>query len=490
MKNRDKLLLSLLALPLTMQSVEAKNRDKKSGDDRPNFVVILCDDVSSDMFGCYGNSETQTPNIDRLAAQGVAFQSGWNSALSGPARAQLMTGKYATTTGVWSNGFALPMPDGSPDLFTYHPSYSKVLHDAGYTTAVAGKWHVGGAQHQDDPSLGFDTYCMWESDNTLAKLGYPEWRGGREMPRGITARYWHPCIVQDGKLLDTKPTDFGPDIFTGFICDFIEDVSKEEKPFFAYYPMVMPHGPYVKTPLTTKQGDNNDLKRGEYFAEMINYVDILVGRIVAQVERSGKLDNTIFIFMADNGTAVTAKSRGVDRGCRVPFIFAGVGIKERGLTREICDGTDIFPTVVEFAEATSRAPKDLDGVSMVDFLTGKSDKHKDMIHSCIGTTQLLRTRECLLEVYNPILGVPEGRFYYCGDSHDGRGYVRAEGDERYKAVHQEMLQLLRDKYKGLTLDHPFQQEKRGKAFMTEYTNPKSVEKHLHNHRDYQFYNED
>lgn len=479
--------MPLLGVSLATHTAVAKQSDK-----RPNFVVILCDDVSSDMFGCYGNTTTQTPNIDRLAKQGVAFQSGWNSALSGPARAQLMTGKYATTTGFWNNGFALPMPDGSADLFTYHPSYSKVLKDAGYTTAVAGKWHVGGAQHQDDPSLGFDTYCMWEEDRALKKLGYPEWSGGREMPRGITARYWHPCIVQDGKLLDTKPTDFGPDIFAGFICDFIETASKGDKPFFAYYPMVMPHGPYVKTPLSTKQGENLDLATSDknVFVEMVNYVDILVGKIITQVERYGELDNTIFVFMADNGTAVTAKSRGVERGCRVPFIFAGAGIKERGLTREICDGTDIYPTLAEFAGAEKSSPKNLDGVSMVDFLTGKSNKHKDMIHSCIGTTQLLRTRDCLLEVYNPILGMPQGRFYYCGDNHDGRGYVRAENDQKYKKVHAEMLQVLKDKYVGLTLDHPYFNEKRGKAFLKLYTEPKHIEKHLHNHRYYQFYNED
>lgn len=483
--------MPIIGLSLAAQSVEtaqaAKAAKTKGADERPNFVVILCDDVSSDMFGCYGNTETKTPNIDRLAQSGVAFQSGWNSALSGPARAQLMTGKYATTTGFWNNGFALPMPDGSQKLFSFHDSFSKSLKDAGYTTAVAGKWHVGGAEHQNDPKLGFDEWCMWEGDTELEKMGLPKWTGGREMPRGITARYWHPCIVENGKMVETTPTDFGPDIFTDFMCRFISKSSRGDKPFLAYYPMVLPHGPYVSTPLTTKQG-SNDGSGDKQFVEMIDYVDILVGRIIDQVEKSGKMDNTIFIFMADNGTAITAKSRGVERGCRVPFIFSGKGIKARGLTSEICDGTDIFPTLAGFAG--SKTPKDLCGVSMVDFLIGKSNKHKDMIHSCIGTTQLLRTRDCLLEVYNPILGVPEGRFYYCGDSHDGKGYVRAENNPKYKKVHQEMLKVLKEKYVGLTLDHPYFQEKRGKAFLKLYTDPKHAEKHLHNHRDYQFYNED
>lgn len=473
-------------MPLIGASLTTQLSLAAEHDSRPNIVVILCDDVSSDMFGCYGNTATQTPNIDRLASQGVAFRTAWSSALSGPARAQLMTGKYATTTGFWSNGFALPMENGSQNLFSYHTAFSKHLHDSGYTTAVAGKWHVGGAQHQDDPKLGFDEWCMWEDDRVLEKLGLPAWNGGRE-ERGSPARYWHPCIVQNGKLLKTSPSDFGPDIYTNFICKFIDNAAKHEKPFLAYYPMTLPHGPYVQTPLSTKRGDN--LNNGEQcrFEEMINYVDILVGRILSQVEQSGVAENTIFFFLADNGTAVTAKSRGVERGCHVPFIVSGHGVTRRGLSSEICDGTDLLPTLFELAQC--KGDLQSDGLSLVPFISGATNHHKDMIHACIGTTQLLRSRDCLLEVYNPILGLPKGRFYFCGENHDGKGYIRAEGNPKYKDTHIEMLQILRDKYVGLTLDNPYFNDKRGKAFLKTYLKPENIEKHIHNHKDYQFYDE-
>ena len=189
--------------------------------ERPNLVVIMCDDVSHDMFGVYGNKKVNTPNIDRLAAEGVTFASAWNSSLCCPARAEIMTGCYATTTGFWSNGFSIPQKDGSDDLFKFHTAFSKILNDYGYATAVAGKWHIGGAEMQYDPILGFDEYCIWESEKELKHLtGIDKWNGGREWNNRV-ARYWHPCVIQNGKLIETGPEDFGPDIYTGFICDFI-----------------------------------------------------------------------------------------------------------------------------------------------------------------------------------------------------------------------------------------------------------------------------
>ncbi|MCD6355516.1 MAG: sulfatase-like hydrolase/transferase, partial [Prolixibacteraceae bacterium] len=313
---RINLQLTILLLLLLATGLTAKNR--------PNFVVIMCDDVSSDMFGAYGNQNVTTPNIDALAKKGVMFASAWNSALCCPARAEIMTGCYATTTGFWSNGFAIPQEDGSNDLFKYHTAFSKILNDDGYATAVAGKWHIGGAEMEYDPIVGFDEYCMWEGEKELKELlGIDHWDGGREGNNRV-ARYWHPCVIQNGKLIKTGTEDFGPDIYSGFICDFIKRKAREKKPFLAYYPMTMPHGPYVEVPTRTKRGSNEPEKDSKIpnmqrFVEMINYIDILVGKILTQLEESGVAENTVVIFTADNGTAVTAKSRGVERGCHIPF---------------------------------------------------------------------------------------------------------------------------------------------------------------------------
>jgi len=483
-------LLVLLLLIILGTSVYSANTKT---DDRPNFVVIMCDDVSHDMFGPYGNKKVSTPNIDALAEKGVTFASAWNSALCCPARAEIMTGCYATTTGFWSNGFAIPQEDGSNDLFKYHTAFSKILNDNGYATAVAGKWHIGGAEMEYDPILGFDEYCMWEGEKELEELlGIEHWDGGREGNNRV-ARYWHPCVIQNGKLIETGPKDFGPDIYTGFICDFIKRKAAEERPFLAYYPMTLPHGPYVEMPTRTEQGSNvpnedSKISNEQRFQEMIDYIDILVGRILKQVEESGVAENTVVIFTSDNGTAVTAKSRGVERGCQIPFIVSGKGVIARGLTSEICDAADILPTLIDFAGAEFPKGFSCDGISLKPFVTGETDSHKDIIHSCIGTTQLLRTKTHMLEVVNPILGAPYGRFYYTADYHSGKGYTRAEGIEEHEEVMKEFKNILEKKYVGLKADHPYFKEKGGK-WLKSYMNPKAVQKHLHNHKDYSFYDE-
>ena len=346
---------------------------------------------------------------------------------------------------------------------------------------------------QYDPILGFDEYCMWENERELKELvGIEKWNGGREANNRV-ARYWHPCVIQNSKLIETGPEDFGPDIYTGFICDFIKRKAQEEKPFLAYYPMTLPHGPYVEMPSRTKRGSNDPKKDSKIdneqrFWEMIDYIDILVGRIMNQLDESGVAENTIVIFTSDNGTAVTAKSRGVERGCQIPFIVSGKDVKNRGITAEICDAADVLPTLVDFAGAQYPKRFKCDGMSLKPFLCGETNSHKELIHSCIGTTQLLRTRNHMLEVVNPVLGVPNGRFYFTDDNHSGQGYVRAEGKSEHAEVRNKIQRILEEKYVGLKADHPYFKEK-GANWLKSYRSPKAIEKHLHNHKDFVFYDE-
>ncbi|MCK4920243.1 MAG: sulfatase-like hydrolase/transferase, partial [Bacteroidales bacterium] len=339
-------------------------------------------------------------------------------------------------------------------------------------------------------------YCMWEGRKELKHLlGMDTWDGGTEKGQdGGTARYWNPAVIKNGELIPTGPEDFGPDIYTGFICDFIDRKAKNNESFLAYYPMAMPHGPYVEMPTRTKAGSNNPEKDSEVpnkqrFIEMNNYIDILVGRILTQLKESGVEDNTIVIFLSDNGTAITAKSRGVERGSHIPFIVAGKDVKQRGVTTEICDATDILPTLVDFAGAEYPQGYVSDGKSLKPFLTGESDTHREYIHACIGTTQLLRTKTHMIEVVNPILGAPRGRFYYTGDNHSGNNYVRAENLPEHQETFDMFMDLLQKKYIGLTKDHPYFKTKKGSAFLKGQTKESAANKHLHNHKDYVLYDE-
>lgn len=481
----------------------ADEQNKPSGNDEQNnndynFVVIMMDDVCYDMFGCYecGGYDMlstlssiydgiSTPNIDRLASDGVFFQTAWSSALSGPARAQMMTGKYATTTGAWSNGFFRSNNNGK-QLFQNHTAFSRVLHDGGYRTAVAGKWNIGSAEGQYDPILGFDTYAIWTSAGELVSdYGILEtWSGGVEEDGG-TARYWHPCIVQNGELLQTVASDFGPDIFTKFICDFIDESAAEGAKFLAYYPMVLPHGPRVLMPGATTDYSNINQNSDANFVSMINYIDLLVGRIVEQLEVSGVVDDTLIIITADNGTAVTAKSRGVERGSHVPMVISGRGVVQRGESAEICDTSDIFPTLIDYAGL--QIPE-CDGVSLKPYLSGVSDSHKDLIHACIDGTQLLRTREYMMEVVSPILGLDKGRFYYCGSDRVGYGYIRAEDESQHAEIYGEFLDVLSTKYIGLKESDECMQDGDGQSFLQDCIDGR--EKHIYNHDKYKIYDEE
>jgi arylsulfatase A len=460
---------------------------------KPNVVLILADDVSPEMFGCYGNPEARTPNLDRMAEEGVMFRTAWASALCSPARAQIMTGRYASRTGSWSNGLSTSRGGSGAGLFATHLTFAKLLQQAGYATAVAGKWHIHTAEHPADPVVGFDEYCLWELQSDLDRLpGRPKHQGAWE-DDATPSRYWHPCVVRNHELVPTKPDDFGPTIFTDFLCDFMRRSVADGKPFLAYYPMVAPHGTrdgHSTCPIYGEPGDLGGPRedRARRFRGLIDHLDILVGRLEQQARDLGVIDRTVFIFCSDNGTAVTAKSRGVERGCHVPLIAWGAGVKRRGATDEICDLSDILPTLVDYAGARLPEGYEVDGRSLVPFLSGESDTHRDTILAFIGGTRLVRSRTHLLEVVCPLLGVPQGRFYACGTSRDGHGYRRAEGDPAHADVRLRFESLLA-RHPGLTADDPAFANPPAARWLDAYREPSERDKHLHNHRNYRFYDE-
>ena len=477
-----KLLCVLLVFGVCLPAFAAKKN-------YTNIVLIMGDDVSPDLYGCYGNDLVETPNIDMMAKEGVMFRTAWASAICAPSRALIMTGRYGSTTGVYSNN--LWMKDTRRGLFEDNRSFGKLLKDAGYATAVAGKWHCGAVMPYEE-SVGFDEYCLWEGAGEIGKLeGSPKYERLYDGD-GAHPRFWQPSIVQNHKLVKTGPNDFGPEIFTSFICDFIK--RNKDKPFLAYYPMVAPHGTrdgVTTTPLVGKVGEMGKPSSSEEgaarFRALNEYIDVCVGRIIDTVKELGLLDNTLIIYCADNGTAVTAKSRGVERGVHVPFVVFAGGTKKRGATDELMDYSDVLPTLVDYANADLGGYKP-DGKSLKPFLAGKTDSHKDWIYSCISTTQLVRTKDYMLEVVNPILGMPDGRFYYTGDHRFGKGYELVKGGKKHAEARKKFSRILKD-FPPLMKDDPFWQTSKGKSFYKAIMVPGYAKKHLHNHSDYQFYEE-
>lgn len=226
------------------------------------------------------------------------------------------------------------------------------------------------------------------------------------------------------------------------------------------------------------------------FLALNEYLDHLVGKVLRKVEDLGISDNTIIIFTSDNGTASKAKTRGVEKGVQVAHIVAGAGVKQRGASDELTDFADIMPTLIDFANAQSYLPAgyQFDGQSLKPYLTGKTDSHRPWIYGYISGSQIIRTKDYLLEVVNPMLGTPKGRLYKTGDSRWGQDYQLVSGQAEHAQAAKKFTQILKQ-FPPLTTDLSYFNSGRGKQFLKQYRQPKNVKRHLHNHKDYQFYDE-
>jgi len=492
----NKTLTSITALMMGLSAIAAH-----ASDTRPNIVLILADDVSPDMFSAYGQKgSARTPNIDKLAQRGVQFKTTYATAKCGSSRVEIMTGRYAQTTGVYTN--EIWIGNARKKVYSNNMPFSRILKDAGYATAITGKWHAGMQMPYEDV-LAFDEHALWESPNEIAKLkGSPKFTGLME-DKKTTSRYWHPGYVKNGKLLDTEPLDYSLDIEADFIMEFMEKNAKVGKPFLAYWPTVAPHGTRTGMPTNPLRGEPGLLGQGRIkqkdkipgenqarFVSLIEYLDLKVGQVVNKIDELGIANNTVIIFLSDNGTAVTAKTRGVERGSHVVHIAAGAGIKKRGITDELSDLSDITPTLIDYANAWNFVPKghSFNGKSLVAFYQGETDSHREWIYGYAATSQLLRTKNYMLEVINPIMNMPRGRFYYTGNNRFGYNYELADGQHEHTKVREEFDEILKA-LPPLTKKHPHWQTKSGKRVIKELAKPKNIEKHLFNHEDYKRYDE-
>ncbi len=228
---------------------------------------------------------------------------------------------------------------------------SRRLRTTSKSTATARRWRASGSfracsrARASPGEAGFDTYCLWN------------------IPGGARERYWKPSFVQNGKLLDLPPDTFGPDVMTDFLIDFMTE--ENDKPFVAYYPMILVHDPFVPTP-DSKGGTRADKAKRmpkqlkQNYVDMVAYMDKCVGRLVDALQASGQRDNTLVIFTGDNGTnAVLAselKGKTVkggkgythDYGTHVPLVVNLPGRVPPGqVNDDLIAFSDFFPTIVE-----------------------------------------------------------------------------------------------------------------------------------------------
>ena len=332
----------------------------------PNIVVIMADEAGEEVYGAYGSTQYDTPRLDAIAASGVRFDNAFSKPWSTPSRVAIMTGK----SNVRNYGDQVTLLH---DQYTFADLFS----EAGYATAIAGKWQLQGVRGHphmgSSAGRGFDTYCLWHTSLTSGNS---------------TSRYLNPAVECDGSLIETGRSDYGPDIFVDFLVDFIE--TNQRRPFFAYYPMALPHAPLVLPPGASCGPNNNDQC---IFEKMVARIDHNVGRIYDQLETLGLLDNTILLFTADNGSppGVVSYLNGeaiygdkhmpTDGGTRVPLIVHVPGQTAGLVVDDLIDITDILPTVADAAGTEVSAGQMLDGVSFWDQLQGNQGTPREWIYT-------------------------------------------------------------------------------------------------------------
>lgn len=358
-------------LAFTSSIVSSQN---KRIDNRPNILLILADDMGRECLGTYG-STYQTPNLDRLAEVGIKFNNGFSQPLSTPSRVQMMTGKYNNKN--YSKFEFLNQTE---------KTFANLAKDAGYATVIAGKWQLG--TNKDLPKhFGFDGYCLWN----LNYRGY------------VKERYAGVLIEQDGEIKLHNMDEYGPDIFSDYLLDFIE--KNKDKPFLAYYPMVLVHDPFYPTPDTeswTESESARSIADNSNFPKMVEYTDKIVGKILAKLDQLKLTDNTIVLFIGDNGTAhyievpmkdgstvKGGKGMTIDTGVRVPLIMNWGKYKYKNHeSDDMIDMTDFLPTIADAMEIKIPEVWNTDGISFLPQLKGEKGIsrewvfcHYDAIHS-------------------------------------------------------------------------------------------------------------
>lgn len=370
-------LFSVIVLQLLIWiPVDAADNPIAKPAERPNIVLIMADDMGYEALSVNGSESCKTPNLDKLAAGGVRFTNCFANPLCTPSRVKIMTGQYNVR-----NYVKFGILDRSQTTFAHQ------LKGAGYATCIAGKWQLG--KQADAPQhFGFEQSCLWQHT-----------RGGRSMKNGkrIDRRFVNPLLEFNGKEKDFVNGEYGPQVCTDFVCDFID--KNKKKKFLVYYPMILTHCPFDPTPdsadwnpkrlgSTTYKGDLNDPQR--HFRDMSNYADKLVGQIVRQLEKSGIRDNTLLIFTGDNGTdkpivtpwngrrVVGGKGTMTDMGTRVPLIASWPsGIKQSGrVVDDLVEFCDMMPTLCEVAVAKLPANYPGDGSSIIPVLKNNASTRK------------------------------------------------------------------------------------------------------------------
>jgi arylsulfatase A-like enzyme len=322
------------------------------------------------------------------------------------------------------------------------------LKENGYATAISGKWHLPGSHL--DPEYGWDEYSLLGGYMNARGLGI-EWKGLwfswsdakstfydeaviGENPGKYPALYWNGCVVENGAVLPGDTGTFAPDLCQSFALEFIR--RNAGHPFFLYYPMVLPHDPWLGTPDPAVPGG----RTGPGFDAYLRRVEYYLGELADTLKKLGIYKNTVVIFTADNATLANGKGSCSELGVRVPLVVFGGPVKARGVSDRLVDFTDIYPTILELAgiqlnatgiDAPAGKP---DGKSFKPLLDEEPFQEKDFIFSFLDLERTLRTRDYMID--------GSGGIWKCDPGGNLLDYEPLPENPATRRVRESLLQLM------------------------------------------------
>jgi arylsulfatase A-like enzyme len=390
MKRTTKTILAIISLLFTNIGVGLTQSNL------PNFIIILADDLGYGDLGCYGHPTILTPNLDKMAAEGMRFTQFYvGAAVCSPSRAALLTGRMGVRTGVYGNkdkkgnSGVVFLQNSTSGLPLNEITIAEMLKSKGYQTGIIGKWHLGHMPEFLPVYQGFDYwYGIDHHQNGISETSAP--RANPDIKNKTTSgpnkRPW--CsLYRNDKVIEENPNMlFFTKQYTVEAINFIKN--NKDKPFFLYYANNNPH-----TPLFASSDFAGKSKRGLY-GDVVTELDWSVGQILNTLKDLNIDKNTLVLFTSDNGPWLTQLQRGgsagilfegknstYEGGMREPAIFWWPGtIKANQTNTALAATMDLFPTILNLAGIELPKDRVYDGTDMMPLLTGQKQEVRDIIY--------------------------------------------------------------------------------------------------------------
>ena len=339
---------------------------------KPNFIIIFTDDLGYGDLSSYGHPTIQTPNLDRMAAEGQKWTNFYAGAsVCTPSRAALLTGRLPVRSGMASNKHRVLFPNSKSGLPASEITLAEQLKKANYNTACIGKWHLGHKEQYLPTNNGFDYYFGIPYSNDMDKVpGSPYWKYWEQPKDSIKTEHFNVPLLRNTEIVERPANQHTiTKRYTEETIKFIKE--NKDGPFFVYLAHNLPH-----IPLFVSKEFEGHSKRGLY-GDVVEEIDFGVGEILKTLKEEGLDDNTIVVFTSDNGPWLPFKNNGGsagllkagkgttwEGGMREPGIFWCPGLIKPGLISDLGSTMDLFTTFSAMANVEIPEDRIIDGQNL------------------------------------------------------------------------------------------------------------------------------